>query len=80
MNTCSTYIDDIKLSEWVEGEMLDVLSVQDHESIVTASVVDGKTVYDVEGVGLYSCGRLIRVRDVETVGAEAVDPYDIYGG
>lgn len=54
---------EIPLSAWEEGEELDRLSVYDYEVSVSASF-NGK---EYTAYGLYSCGELVEVYDVDEV-------------
>jgi len=57
-------MDTIPLSYWEKGDVLDVLSVHDHEAEVSC-YWDG---YDLSGIGVYSTGRLQEVKDIEITG------------
>ena len=67
------YSDQIPLREWKQVELLDQISVHDEEwKIETRHTQDG-ICYDLEAVGVYSCGDLIDVIDIETKWASGED-------
>ena len=53
--------DGIPLSEWEPEYLLDTIGTHDESYVVTASW-DGE---DLSGIGLYSCGELQSVEDIE---------------
>ena len=66
------YLDNPLELDWEEVETLDVLSVHDKECRIIARHVEDTVCYDLEAVGLYSCGKLVEVKDVDVVWAGEV--------
>ena len=61
---------DIPDTAWEKRELLDAISVHDKEYEVRASHEQDGWWYEVSGIGVYSLGELIYVRDQEIIDSE----------